>query len=94
MNVAVAVLNERMPEVLEALDKKEEVVVSHEGKQFRLQPAWDIEAEIERLKKHPAVGMWDDREDMKDPGEWVRNLRKPRYTNIFGTTDGDGEDAE
>jgi len=29
---------------------------------------------------HPACGMWKDREDMKDPVAYVRNLRRPRYT--------------
>ncbi|MGA3203394.1 MAG: hypothetical protein ABSF12_12995 [Bryobacteraceae bacterium] len=29
---------------------------------------------------HPACGMWKDREDMKDPAAYIRNLRKPRYT--------------
>jgi hypothetical protein len=24
--------------------------------------------------------MWKDREDMKDPAAYIRNLRKPRYT--------------
>lgn len=25
------------------------------------------------------VGMWKDREDMKDPVAYIRNLRRPRY---------------
>jgi hypothetical protein len=31
-------------------------------------------------KDHAFVGMWKDREDMKDPVAYIRNLRKPRYT--------------
>jgi hypothetical protein len=30
-------------------------------------------------KADPAIGMWADREDMKDVERWVRQLRKPRY---------------
>ncbi len=38
----------------------------------------------ENVKKRPLqeeefVGMWADREDMKDPVEWVRNLRKTHW---------------
>lgn len=31
--------------------------------------------------KHPAFGMWKDREDMKDSVEWVRQVRKTRWRN-------------
>ena len=30
------------------------------------------------LEKLPGFGMWAGRDDLKDPSEWVRNLRKPR----------------
>jgi hypothetical protein len=32
------------------------------------------------MKDHAFVGMWRDREDMKDLVAWLRNLRRPRYT--------------
>jgi hypothetical protein len=28
------------------------------------------------LREEPFVGMWADREEMKDPVEWVRNVRE------------------
>lgn len=28
------------------------------------------------LRDEPFVGMWANREDMKDPAEWVRNVRR------------------
>ncbi len=90
MNVAIAALTERLPEVKDALDRKEQVILLHEGKEFAsLQPVFDVEAEIERLRNHPAVGMWDDREDMEDPSEWVRKIRRPRYEKLFATLSGD-----
>lgn len=50
------------------------------------------EAEAQRLRNHPAFGMWADREDMKDPGEWVRARRRRRRERIFGThASGDAE---
>ena len=31
------------------------------------------------IRDLPMIGMWKDREDMKDPAEWVREVRKPRF---------------
>ena len=31
------------------------------------------------LREEPFCGMWADREDMKDPVEWVRNIRKTQW---------------
>jgi hypothetical protein len=31
------------------------------------------------LRDEPFVGMWADREDMKDPVEWVRNVRRTQW---------------
>ncbi|MDR1046095.1 MAG: type II toxin-antitoxin system RelB/DinJ family antitoxin [Candidatus Adiutrix sp.] len=30
----------------------------------------------------PAFGMWADREDMENPAEWVRHLRRGRYRDL------------
>ncbi len=32
-----------------------------------------------RLRDEPFIGMWRDREDMKDSTEWVRNLRRREW---------------
>lgn len=92
MNVSVKTLGKRFSEVQAALAKNEKVVLSHEGKDVALlQPVFDVEAEIERISKLPAVGMWDDREDMKDPSEWVRKQRRSRHERLFGAPSGDTE---
>jgi prevent-host-death family protein len=33
-----------------------------------------------KLSDYPAIGMWADREDMKDVDAWLRRIRRPRYT--------------
>jgi hypothetical protein len=38
--------------------------------------------ETMRLEDHPAIGMWADREDMKDPSAWLRKIRAPRYDRL------------
>lgn len=90
MNVSVKTLNKRLPAVMEALDKNERVTLSHEGKKIALlQPVSDIESEIQRIRDHPAVGMWADREDMKDPAAWLREKRRRRRERLFGAGDGE-----
>ena len=39
------------------------------------------ERSVERkpLRDEPFVGIWADREDMKDPVEWVRNIRQTAW---------------
>ncbi|TYT73343.1 DUF2281 domain-containing protein [Desulfobotulus mexicanus] len=32
------------------------------------------------LEKEPFIGMWQDREDMKDSSEWVRNTRQKEWS--------------
>lgn len=90
MNIAVKTLNKRLSEVMEALDKNERVVLSHEGKAFALlQPVLGIEDEVQRLLADPGFGMWADREDMKDPSAWVSERRKRRRERLFGQDAGE-----
>lgn len=84
MNIAVQILNKRLPEVMKALDKNERVVLSHEGKEFALlQSISSIETEAQRLMADPGFGMWADREDMKDPAAWVHEQRANRRERLF-----------
>lgn len=90
MDIPVKTLSKRLPEVMAALDKHERVVLSHEGKGFALlQPVSDLEDEIRRIKNHPAVGMWADREDMRDPSAWVAAKRQRRRARLFKADNGD-----
>ena len=92
MNISVKTLSKRLPEIMEALDKNERVVLSHEGKEIALlQPVSYIENEIQRIRNHPAVGMWADRDDMKDPTAWVRERRSRRRGRLLGIAHGDGK---
>ena len=34
------------------------------------------------IADHPAVGMWSDREDMKEVHAWLRKIRAPRYGRL------------
>jgi len=39
-----------------------------------------LQAERISLKEEPFVGMWKNRDDLKDSTEWVRNLRESEWT--------------
>ena len=40
----------------------------------------EIKTTKTELGKEPFVGMWQDRDDMQDSAEWVRNLRQDEWT--------------
>jgi antitoxin (DNA-binding transcriptional repressor) of toxin-antitoxin stability system len=64
--------------ILDAIARNETVTLTHRGKPVaRIEP---IEGAKRRsAADHPAVGMWADRSDMKDPSAFVRKLRKGRF---------------
>ena len=39
------------------------------------------EIDQSNLQDEPFVGMWKDREDMKDSSEWVRQIRQQEWTS-------------
>jgi prevent-host-death family protein len=74
MEARIVDLRYRMKDVLRALERGETVTVLHRGKpKARIVPIDDDK----RVKAEDmeAFGMWKDREDMKDPAEWVRKIR-------------------
>jgi len=78
MKASIVDLRYRMKDVLRAIDRGEPVTVLYRGKErARIVP---IGAEKPKMNiaDHPFCGMWKDREDMKDPAEWVRKLRSQR----------------
>lgn len=82
MKATILDLRYRMKDVLRAIERGETVTVLYRGKEkARILPL-TTETPARPLSEHPAVGMWKDREDMKDPVAYVRNLRKPRYRDI------------
>ena len=46
----------------------------------RYQPVAKKDAKKGRLEDEPFVGMWKDREDMRDSVKWVRELRQREWT--------------
>ncbi len=79
MRASVTDLRRRTREVLAAVERGETVVLTYRGEAKALiLPPEQAERPRMRIADHPAFGMWKDRDDMKDPSAWVRELRGKR----------------
>ncbi len=79
MKATVVDLRRRTKEVIEALDRGEEVTITYRGEEKGvIVPAKKRRKKYRSMREHPAVGMWKDREDMKDVHEYLRKSREGR----------------
>lgn len=68
--------------LLEALERNEEITISRRGQDIaRVIPTSQNQNDVD-IAQHPAFGIWADREDMRDPSEWVRQVRKGRFHDL------------
>lgn len=84
MKASIVDLRYRMKDVLKAIDRGEAVAVFYRGKKkAQLVPISKRKTTKKTtLTSHPAFGMWKDREDMKDPVDWVRKIREGRKFDL------------
>ena len=83
MKATIVDLRRRMKDVLKALDRNETVTILHRGREKGvIIPAIRKTKRYKSVKDHPACGMWKDREDMKDPAEWLRKRRERHFGAI------------
>ena len=80
MKIALEKVAKRPASVLKALKSGKEVTLTYMSETVEVIARSAQESELERIMRHPAFGMWADREDMKDPNEWRRNMRHRRGT--------------
>ena len=78
MKATILDMRRNPKKILDAIARKETVTLTQRGI-----PVAQIEA-IEsaspcKAAEHPAFGMWADREDLRDPSDYVRQLRKGRF---------------
>jgi antitoxin (DNA-binding transcriptional repressor) of toxin-antitoxin stability system len=81
MDATIVDLRYRMKEVLRAIDRGETVTVLYRGKaKAKLTPVGPAPDDPRpRTKDQPLFGIWKNREDLRDPASYVRNLRRPRH---------------
>lgn len=90
MKISLATLSKRQDDVLDALKHNEKISVFHKGKVVAVLQTPRPDAKRERMFNTPAFGMWADRDDMADPNEWRRGLRRKRHDALVRRTAGDG----
>ena len=73
MVTTIRQLRSSTKEILSAVERGETVWITNRGKTCA-----QITAVKEKrdLKNHPAFGMWKNREDMKNPSEYIHNMRR------------------
>ncbi|MBI1318150.1 MAG: type II toxin-antitoxin system Phd/YefM family antitoxin [Candidatus Hydrogenedens sp.] len=81
MKATILDMRRNPQKILDAIARNEIVTLSYRGKEIaRIAP---IESEKRcSASEHPAFGMWADREDMANPTEYVKQLRRERYRDL------------
>ncbi len=78
MVVTAKQLRLKTSEVLKKVQRVGSITVTLRGKPVAVLFALKAKRPM-RVADHPAVGIWADREDMKDVHAWLRKIRTPRY---------------
>lgn len=83
MKATMLDLRRRTKDIIRALDRGESVTLTYRGKEKGvIVPSGQRKRKYRSAADHPAVGMWKDREDMKDPSAWVRKIRRSRVHDL------------
>ena len=76
MDVSAKELRTRIGEVLDCVERGEQVTVTYRGKpRARLVPIDDAEAKSSDSGHDPAFGMWRDHDEKADVASYLRRLR-------------------
>lgn len=83
MDATIVDLRYRMKEVLRAIDRGETVTVLYRGKaKAKLTPVTAAPHDPgPKTADQPFFGLWRDREEMRDPELYIRNLRRSRFAS-------------
>lgn len=80
MEMTAKALRNRVGEALACVDRGDSVVITYRGKpRARIVGFESADQGNTKIEESAAFGMWADREDVRDVGEYVRRLRAPRY---------------
>ena len=77
MTVTAKQLRFETSKVLKKVQRVGSVTVTLRGKPVATLVS--LSDQNKNLSDYAAIGMWADREDMKDVDAWLRKIRKPRY---------------
>jgi len=72
-------LRKNMKDVIAALNRNEKVTLTYRGRKKAIIVPCNDEKKNVSSTDHQAFGIWQDREDIADVGDYVRTLRKGRF---------------
>jgi prevent-host-death family protein len=78
MRASAKELRSKSHELLEAVSRGEEVVITYRGKD-RARIIRYKKTQVARVEKHALFGMWADHPQVADVDRYVRDLRKGRF---------------
>ncbi len=83
MKATILDLRHKMKEILKALERNENVTLTHRGKEKGIiTPVQKQDDAQKSSASHPAFGLWNEREETDNVGEYVRQLRKGRFDDL------------
>ena len=66
-------------ELLDTVNRGEEVVITYRGRPCAKLVPYEEENKIKKEKKDDLFGIWKDYDEIQNVNEYVRNLRKGRF---------------
>lgn len=82
MKATILDLRRRLGKILEAIERNETVTLSKRGREIAIIVPKASARRRSSIRENPAFGIWKEREEMKDPTEYVRSLRKGRFNDL------------
>ena len=83
MKATAVDLRRKTREIIEALDRGEEVTITYRGEEKGvIVPAKRRRKKYRSAADHPACGMWADRKDMEDVHEYLRKSRERKLNAL------------
>jgi antitoxin (DNA-binding transcriptional repressor) of toxin-antitoxin stability system len=76
-------LRKKSREIIRALSRNERVTVLYRGKPAAIMHPIDDPGDAPKsAKDHAAFGLWKQRDDLADPSEQVRSMRRGRFDDL------------
>ncbi len=84
MKASFVDLRKKSSEIIKALSRNERITVLYRGKPAAIMQSIDAQrdASVGSAREHAAVGLWADRDEMKDAAAHVRQLRRGRVGDL------------
>jgi len=79
MEASFVDLRKRSGEIIGALRRNESITVLYRGRPAAVMHPIAEGSSSRAVADHPSFGQWADRDDLADPAEYVRQLRRGRF---------------